>query len=342
MKIEDFIIHRIDKKQRTEPTVHLRPSALNATDSRVQKFTELAVEVFKANEDKPSSVFADFHSDTTNYPFSTWCLRYFSDRLPFVKFTTDCTHRLAISMKSQPLATGGFVAFANIADGDRAKLLIVMLHPQDGLSITEKLEFEDVTHLELKHIDKAALITAPSNGKFEEKPLTYAGFRKEMSQYFQEFLGPDAFRNPNKDTHRLIQVIENFAGANGFDAGQLDEVRVKLRNYAKESFDRHEELDLEAVSAIVNPRKPKEFRMYAAGEGVSAFIKPDNGVFKRWKLIKHKSPDGLVIQFKAETVGDPGTNHRLVFNERDKTLTITKLEDELIEKIKASRTTTTQ
>lgn len=340
MKIKEFIIHQIEKKQHSDPVVHLRTKPLKTTDPRVLKFTGLAVDIFKANEEKPSSVFADFNSDTAIYPFSDWCLKYFHRTTPLLQFTKDSTNRLANCMKAQQLATGGFVIFAAFEADGLAKLLVVMLHPQDGLSITKKLEFEEVTHLELKHIDKAALISGPANGIFGNKPVAYAGFRKEMSRYFQEFIGPDAFRNPAKDSAQLIDALEDYAKDNAFDDAQLDGVRTQLRQYAQTATEQHTELDLAVISAMVDPIQPSTFATYASGRGISAYIKPDNRVFKRWKVIKHKSADGLVLQFKAEMVGQSGTNHRLELDEVARTLTIKEVEPELIEKIKASKAQT--
>ena len=337
IKIDEFIIHQIDKIQHGAPTVHLRSKALKANDARVAKFTGLAVEIFKTHEERPSSVFADFNSDTANYPFSEWCLNYFSGNLDFIKFSSDSTNRLAHWMSSQQASTGGFVVFATFTEDDAQKLLVVMLHPQDGLSITQKLEFEEVSHLDLKHIDKAALVSGPVKGAFGPKPLVYAGFRKEMSRYFQEFIGPDAFRNPTKDSHKLIEALDDYATENNFPTADLDAIRIKLRNYAKQMTDANSELDLSAVSAMVHPQKPQAFRLYATDRGISALIKPDNKVFQKWKVIRHKSADGVVLQFKAELVGQPGTNHRIELDAAAKTLTVKNVEPELIAKINATR-----
>lgn len=338
MTINEFIIHRIDKEQHKDPTVHLRKKPLKATDARVLKFTEIAVGVFQNNQDKPSSVFADFNADTVIYPFSDWCLNYFNGARNFAALTRDCTKRLAHCMKQQHASTGGFVVFANITTGGQNKFFVIMLHPQDGLSINSKLEFKDVTHLELKHIDKAALVNAPTNGAFGDKPVTYAGFRKAMSQYFQEFIGPDAFRNPSKDSSELIDKLEDYAKNNNFSEAQLDTARISIRQYAKQCASSKTELDLSVISSLVNPAQPGDFAVFAANQGISAFIKPDPGVFTRWRVIKHTSPDGLVLQFKAEMVGQPGTHHRLELDKAAKTITIKNVEDELIQKIDAAKT----
>src|SRR6185437_14552414 len=263
MQINEFIIHRIDKEQHRDPTIYLRRTPLRVTDARVLKFTEIAVGVFKNNEEKPSSVFADFNVDTTIYPFSDWCLRYFNGTTNFAALTRDCTKRLAHCMKQQHASTGGFVVFANIVVDGMNKLFVIMLHPQDGLSIDEKLQFKDVTHLELKHIDKAALITAPANGAFGNKPVAYAGFRKAMSQYFQEFIGPDAFRNPSKDSAELIDKLEDYARGNNFDEAQLDAARVGIRQYAQQCVAGATELDLTIISGLVDPVHPAAFAAYA-------------------------------------------------------------------------------
>lgn len=159
-----------------------------------------------------------------------------------------------------------------------------------------------------------------------------------MSHYFQEFIGPDAFRNPAKDSAELIDALEDYAKDNAFDDAKLDSVRIQIRQYSQSVTDQHTELDLAVISAMVDPVRPTTFASYASGRGVSAFIKPDNRVFKRWKVIKHKSADGLVIQFKAEMVGQPGTHHRLELNETARTLTIKEVEPDLIEKINAAKT----
>lgn len=337
IKIDQFIIHQIDKVQHGSPQVHLRNNVLKAKDKRVAKFTALAVEIFKVHEERASSVFADFNSDTANYPFSEWCLSYFEGQLDFIKFSSDATNRLAVWMNSQQASTGGFVVFAAFREDGVKKLLVVMLHPQEGLSITQNLEFEEVSHLDLKHIDKAALVSGPVDGAFGPKPLVYAGFRKEMSRYFQEFIGPDAFRNPNKDSHKLLEALDDYATANNFSTADRDTVRINLRRYAQQMTDANSELDLSAVSAIVHPQNPHAFRLYAANLGISAFIKPDNKVFKKWKVIKYVSADGVVLQFKAELVGDPGTNHPIELNVAAKTLTLKNVEHELIDKINATR-----
>lgn len=336
MEIRQFIIHRIDKMAHRDPKYFLRDKALDVTDARVLKFTEVAINVFKANESKPTSIFADFNSDTANYPFSSNCLNFFCKKLKFVEFTKEATKRLCHCMKQQQASTGGYVVFAVIENSDAIKLLVCMLHPQDGLSITANLEFEEVTHLELRHIDKAALITAPVDGAFGAKPLTYAGFRKAMSLYFQEFIGPDAFRNPTKDSAQLIDKVEDYASEHKFEQGRLANVRIALRDYVKQCVKDNVELDLSVIGNIVDPNNPDAFAKYANDNGVSAFIKPDGNVFKRWKLIKHESKDGLSIQFKAEMVGQPGTNHRIELDDTRKTLTIKNVEPELIEKIQSA------
>lgn len=337
IEITDFIIHRIDKIQHEDPKVHLRKRTLPIDDPKVAKFTELAVEVFKSHEDRPSSIFADFNEDTDNYPFSEWCLKYFQDELNFIKFTGKATNRLSSRMSSQQASSGGFVVFAGFTENDVRKLFVVMLHPQEGLSITDSLEFTDVTHLDLKHIDKAALVTGPTNNTFASKPLAYAGFRKEMSRYFQEFIGPDAFRNPSKDSRKLIEAVEEYAHTNNFAPDQLDSIRINLRTYANGQIAANKELDLNVLSSLVHPESPNSFRLFAAEKGISGLIKPDQSVFNKWKLIRHKSADGLVLQFKAEQVGEPGTSHRLELDQDGRTLTIKDIEQELIDKVNATR-----
>lgn len=334
MTITEFIIHKIEKEAHRDPMVTLRSTPLPGTDAHVVSFVELAVEVFKSNEDKPNSIFADFHQDVATFPLSKWCLEYFSGSKAFLDFTRDSTNRLSNCMQPQKLSTGGFVAFAKIEVDGASKLLIVMLHPQNGLSINDQLEFSDVTHLELKHMDKAAIISAPINGQFGSKALTYAGFRKEMSQYFQQFLGPDAFRNPSRDCRDLITTIENYARENAMQPTRLGEIQSQLREYVNLCVEEGVELKLDSISAIVNPIAPNAFAVYASRNNVSALIKPDGAVFKRWKLVRHKSADGLVLQFAGEIVGPPGTSQRLIFDEAELTLTINRVEPELVQKIK--------
>ena len=335
MTIREFIIHRIDKEQHKDPQPTLRKKALSARNSKVAKFTELAVNVFAVQEDRPNCIFAHFNDNRNDYPFASWCELYFQKTLSFVDFTRQGTGRLATCMKQQTLSTGGFVVFSRFQREGIDQLLIVMLHSQDGLSIDENMELQDVTHLELKQIDKAALITVPDNGKFgDEKALTYAGVRKKMSQYFQEFLGPDAFRHPAKDTRVLMGAVDNYTHEKGFGPEKCAEIRANLRRYAKDQAANNEELNLDAVSAIVNPAEPRGFATFATNQRVSAHIKPDLGVFKRWKVIKHTSADGVAIQFPAEAVGLEGTAHRLIFNPEESSLTINRLDDALVEKLK--------
>jgi nucleoid-associated protein len=337
MKIKEFVIHWIDKAQREDSKVVLREQGLPGNDPRVIKFTERVIQDFEDNKDKPTSIYADFHADTVNHPFSIWCRDYFEGKIDLITFTTNGTNRLKEQMDNEPLSTGGYLVFANIEVDENSKLLIVMLHAQDGLTITKTLEFAEVTHLELKQIDKAALISAPKNGRYPEKPLTYAGFRKEMSRYFQIFLCPDAVRNASKDSRHLLQVIDTYTGANNFDEARIDQIRVNLREYAQDQSAHGEEIELGTVAAFVEPANQAAFITFANANQVSATIKPDNSVFRRWKVIRHKSNDGLSIQFKAEQVGPKGTDHRLLFDEAQRTLTITALEDAFIEKIKASK-----
>lgn len=337
MTINAFILHRIDKEQHRDPVVTLRNRPLKTTDSKVLRFTEIAIDVFKTNAEKPSSVFADFNADTVNYPVSDWCIKYFGGTKSLAAFSKDCTNRLAHCMKLQHASTGGYVIFADITFDSKRRLFVIMLHPQDGLAINAKLEFKDVSHLELRHIDKAALVTEPTNGAFERKPVTYAGFRKEMSLYFQEFIGPDVFRNPAKDSSELIDRLDDYAHLHSFSESQIDSVRIGWRQYAATCAANGTELELSVLSTIANPQQPNAFALYAAQNGVSALIKPDPGVFKRWRTIKHTSSDGLVLQFKAELIGQPGTNHRLELDKAAKTITIKNIEDDLISKIDAAK-----
>ena len=230
MTITAFIIHWIDKKKNEDAKITLRTAGLPGDDSRVIAFTDRVIQDFKNNKDKPTSVYSNFHPDEINHPFPSWCRSYFEGTYDFLTFTTNSTRRLKEQMDQEPFATGGYVVFAHLEEDGRGQILIVMLHAQEGLTITKTLEFAEVTHLELKQIDKAALVAAPYNGTYPDNPLTYAGFRKEMSRYFQLFLCPDLVRNASKDSRHLVQMIDTYMRDKEFDDNRIDQVRVNLES----------------------------------------------------------------------------------------------------------------
>ena len=88
---------------------------------------------------------------------------------------------------------------------------------------------------------------------------------------------------------------------------------------------------------IDHPTNIAKFATYATKQKVSAFIRPDNSVFKRWRVVRHKTREGILIQFKAEHCGPLGTKHVLLFDEKRNTLTLTHLEPELVKKIKETK-----
>ena len=330
MQITNFIIHRIDKESQESPTLHVADKVLDVADARVRKFTTETVSFFDNRQDRPNTVFAPFHANTDEYPLSRHCTGYFDGSIPFLDFSHRAATRLHERMVNKPSATGGYLVIAGFTRDAGRHLLIVMIHKQDGFSVNDTtLELMDVKHLDLKDIDKAALVDGGIHGEEPpEKPLTYAGFRKSLSLYFQEFLGPDRFRNPGKDSRELIQVIDEYCDTKGFDPATRDSIRLNLRRYASERSAAGEELELTAISAIVHATEPDAFGSFATDRKVSASFKPDPSVFKKWKIIHHKSTDGVTVQFPAEALGN-----RVIYDEAENTLTIKALEADFVKKL---------
>lgn len=333
MVITDFIIHKIDKKAQETPTLHLRKTSLKVSDPKVIKFMEETVAFFSNRQDRPNTVFAPFHEDVDEYPLSRHCAGFFGGTLPFLDFSHKAASRLHQRMSSQPLATGGYFVVASYTQGEERKLLIVMIHHQSGFSVDDAtLDLVDVTHLDLKEIDKAALVDGGKpDGPAPEKPLTYAGFRKSLSLYFQQFLGPDRFRNPNKDSQELILAVDQYCESKAFDQSTCDVLRKTLREYIKTQADANEEVELTSVSAIVNANAPDDFSKFATKRKISAAFRADPTPFKKWRIIRHKSPDGVTVQFPAEVLG-----RRILLDADKKTLTIKDLEPAFIASIKKS------
>jgi len=236
-------------------------------------------------------------------------------------------------------ATGGFLIFTDFVNTDNnyRYMLILTINNKDGYLISEDdLTLEDIKNLDLSRVDVACMINLSTWQAIEQgsdtESKTYLSFvrgNKSVSYYFMTFIDCDNKTTNTESSKRLTRALEAYSNNKGHDRKTKIQVRNTVYDYCSERMKRKEEIQLSAISALLDPENINDFLEFAASEeyGVSETIKGDPAQLKRMKYIMYKGAN-YSIEFDGDLIGTD-----IIYNKQKNELTFKKLPDELVKQI---------
>ena len=333
--LKKLVIHRIIKEAGVRTaSVKLAPHEIKVTENEKTFIGKIT----KAYFSKSNPIYGVFDNDISN-EFQNSLEKQLLENNDFVSFTREAMYYYKRVITTSAPATGGFVLFSNYVNTDNGYeyLLVITINNKDGYYVDESsLTVENIKNLDLNKVDVASNINITKwksiNAGVDIDSKTYLSFvkgNKDVSYYFMSFIGCENKTTASDSTKKLTRAIDRFCKVKKYD--RTEEVKIKNLVYAYciECIKKKQEISLVAISAILNPEKPDEFKEYASSEdfSVDPIISGDKTKLKILHFIQYKSTN-LTIEFNNDLLGK-----QVVYSPRKKQLIIKDVPTSLIEQI---------
>lgn len=313
MNINHIIVHSIKKEQHQDQAdieVHLREEEL-PVDDRVVALLEGVRGVYT---NKTGKAFGELGEGRF---FSRELRRMYDEDVEFIEFTNIAMNELKGHMVAQPLATGGYLMFADFDNHGSHYFMVVMLKSKEGLSFDDELELMDAHHLDLDRLHFAARLDVDAwQGDDDGNNVSFVKGRASTSvtQYFKEFLGIDEFSESVKITQNLITAVTNYYRQDlGLDNDAVEEYKKIIHDYCKTKHENEAPIYLDELSRYLDEENPTRFMEYAQENyEIPNEFQVDKSRLR--KFLRYSGQDkGVSISFTSEVFGsrvkyDPATD----------------------------------
>jgi nucleoid-associated protein len=291
----------------------------------------------KAYYKKSSPIYGIFGNEDLTFQKR---LKVYLDRNDFYSFTIDALNHYKKVLETSAPATGGFVIFAHFfnTDNNNDYLLVLTINNKDGYVVSESdLTIIDIKNLDLNKVDVACMINLTKWNNFntglDKESKTYLSFvkgNKDVSYYFMSFIDCDNKTTSSESTQRLTSAIEAYSIERNYDR----ETKIRKRNevylYCEDCINQNKEIQLSAISALLDAENPEDFQVFAADEkyGVSSIISGDKSKLKTMKFVTYKDKT-MTVEFDCNLL----KTEDVVYNKQKKELTFKNLPQKLINQI---------
>lgn len=331
--LKGIIIHQVLKNPGVSHTVIKQAPATLKIEEKEKLFIG---RINKAYYQKSSPVYGIFGNDDPIFKNS---LKEYRVKKDFYTFSSDALYHYKVVLERTVAATGGFVIFAHFlnTDNNNEYMLILTINNKDGYVVSESdLTIIDIKNLDLSKVDVACMINLTKWENIElgldKESKTYLSFvkgNKKVSYYFMSFIDCDNKTTSSESTKRLTTALDAFSKEKNYDR----ETKIRKRNeiflYCEDCISRKVEIQLSAISALLDAENPKDFQVFAADEkyGVSASISGDKSKLRPMKFVTYKDKT-MTVEFDCNLLG-----REVIYNPQKRELIIKKLPQELIDQI---------
>ena len=310
MEITEAIIHRIDKESGSETVqIDLREDLLPVEATLSQLVTEVL-----GIYNRVSNGYGTFDANQVLYPFSAQLQSYYQGQADFIQLSSIALDLIASKMSGQLFATGGYVLLVRYSNMDRDWLLIGMLKMRESTGVDQDTkELLRLLSLDVDHLHEAARIDI---AKWQGNEHPYLSFvkkrsgKEDVTKYFREALGCTDYTDSKQNTVLLLEALQAYTNTkmdpeNGDEAWPRDkarEARQKTFEYCQKKTRNHEEINLEALSGIINDRAPDEFRSFVRDNGyqLNDEFAPHPGTYKKLQRITGKASGNIRVGFDVD------------------------------------------
>ena len=327
-----LIAHHIGKTQHSDKTIlTLRPSLIPSSPDLDNLIQSLREAITRRN---PSA--GKFTTPAgVQPPFQRRVLRYLGNatNAQFVAFSHDAATLLEQKMKAEPLATGGYVVFAEHEHNGDAYILVVLLSTRAQPSFDSNLNLVSATTLDLDHLRHAARIREVAVAGNDDGVIHFVSKRSEgPSDYFNNFLGCEAVTDPSVQGRKLYTVLDRWAVENDMNGEAREEMLQKTYSYWQDCRRQGKPIVITGLANYLSPEAPEAILSHLGNEanGLAGEFSPPSASVMRQFVKFAFSKEGLKLEFDRNTwinnIGFNGT-----------TVTIKHAPADLIDMIRAEK-----
>lgn len=329
-----IIMHRIDKTQHVTNAVARYKSSIFSVSNTLTEFADSLHETYNR---KTSKQYANFYEGENTPTFQLNLDEYLvnpSDET-FYSFSRKVTELLSNKMNDRTASTGGFVVIATYTTEHHNEfILIALLNKKEGYT-EDNLDIVKIEQLNLDQLGMAGFvnITNYQNKDSSFRPLSFMKGTREVTDYFANFLGAD--QNIETSAHMtelFVKVLNDYFTHKEYDANRRELLNQSVYTFCEERRKNKEEVNLEAISSLLDPNEPEEFFQFSQNEennyGLNTIIESINKQeLNKLKSFSYKG-DGFRLTFNKELYNN---SIRLDRNNR---LIISNLSEEFISEIR--------
>lgn len=254
MKLKKIVLHHLKREGNQEPVLNFSDHLLDESDATVNEFVKKLVKSFGSK----NPTYGEFQEDDIAYPFQNLVKDYRAEN-DFLEFSIESMKLLEKEIRV-PQAKGGYVVFTHYQNNNIDFLITIMLDKSEQFTIND--ESLDIKKLKTLDIDKLARANRINFNKWENSEDLYLSFIKgtrDVSTYFQKFIGNTDLTSSKKNSQNLKDAISKFMRSENFSDEQKEKANQEIANYLDRQYTNSEDVEISAVSAHLNPNNPNSF-----------------------------------------------------------------------------------
>lgn len=321
-------IHNLKKDDRGSFQVEFGPTNL-ASQLTAQRVTDY---LFSKYKQRGTKSFGNFTKDRENYPTPGYFEEYIKG---YPKEFNKLSRQLIVTLKTEAsknhAAAGGYVFFAHFENERRQYFLVTILKDRWGAQVKDGLELQEIENLDIDGFRYAGRIDLTKWAQKEERYISFLKGKGDVANYFRDFLGCDNATGGRYDTTMLVNALDEFVSNQQMTKDERSNFFEKARQIGDRCAREKEELDFSSFANEMMPDKPDLLREFLVDPDLAlqdCFV-PDRRVLSRLVRFQAKTKNWqLEFDRKAINSGD------IDYHEKNQTLTIKNLPENLIEKLK--------
>lgn len=275
-----------------------------------------------------------FSDDTDNYPTSEYFDAYFhaDDFGDFNTFTSQMMTTLLAKARSVPNAGAGHVFFAHFERDGREFMLIAIVNEKLGAMLTNAFSVQDVRHLDLEGFRFAGRVDMTSWRAGEDRYIGFLRGRGDVAEYFKEFLACVSSTTAKQSTDELVTALRNYADDQGMEVAKRDNFLARARATLDETARSGGQVDFQSLANVLVPSEPELLAEFLGDpdRGLSDGFTPNRRILGTLVKFRARTPLwSIEIDRAAIAKGE------VVFDPKDRTLTITQVPAEFAQELRA-------
>ncbi|MDG2949324.1 nucleoid-associated protein [Exercitatus varius] len=312
MKIKHIIYHILNKEVQGDPEIVSRPAEIEPTDTHLKFLTGLA----EAYSSRAGKGFGQFDADEDSYPMPR-IVREYLENQNFYSATERMMKTLSHRIQEQPLATGGKVFIVHFEEKQLDYLLIAILVEKTAFS-TNDWQLVEGERLDIEHLKFAGRINLTAWQAGEQRYISFLKGQGDIAQYFKLFLGCNDVLIAQKETKKLVELLEEFATEQGLDIDTKPAFFQSVQEYLYDISNNEEAFFVETFANRVWSKDPQQLKDKLSNEetGVSDGFIPDKRSIKKLSTFAGKTKHWrLTFDRTAVSTGDIVLdNGRIIIN----------------------------
>ncbi|KAB8154301.1 hypothetical protein EZY14_007635 [Kordia sp. TARA_039_SRF] len=300
MKLNHIVIHQIIKEQLGKPLLKTSDTLLPINED-TNEFVEKIIKSYAAK----NPTYGVFEKDEVIYPFQSFVKKYLGDKM-FYEFSVTAMDILKKEI-DKSTTTGGYVVFIDYTEKKTKFLITIMLDNSTSFSVNDtNLTLKKLKSLDIDRLARANRLNITKWQNDEAQYLSFIKGTRGISIYFQKFIGSTDLTSSKENTKKLKSAMANYMNERKYSREQARDVYNKINEYSLKKYDRDEDLEINAISVLINDMQPNDFINYLNDNedlevsGTFRVTQKSHLKFLTKEIIKEK---GYTLEFDRKLVG---------------------------------------